>query len=254
MGIPTLINTRVRSTRDARLIFHAVVNNELPLITRRLTSEERRTYIRSGSVFVWEERGLTSESTGVGIERWTDGKHWGPSRVRDEFLFYYEQPRESQKTSQGVDRLIKQTFSVYVNRQCETRKWHLVAYFTHTSVDRLATIDGLLDTTWLVDPEEEYRSARTTKGRPRGEHLLYEQGSDRGFPTKQGHDVDSYRYPFEDRSSLTPPRQMLPLPPVPPRPGESALELAPLVYLQNVSGPPRAPLDDFAIRALDSIL
>jgi hypothetical protein len=125
-----------------------------------------------------------------------------------------------------------------------------VAYFTHASVDRLATIDGLLAMTCLIDPEEEYRSARTTKGRPRGEHLLYEQGYDRGFPMKQGGGVGSYRHPFEDRSSLTPPYQMLPLPPV----REITLELAPLVYLQNISGPPRAPLDDFAIRALDSIL
>ena len=26
----------------------------------------------------------------LGIERWTDGIRWGPSRVRDEFLFYHE--------------------------------------------------------------------------------------------------------------------------------------------------------------------
>jgi hypothetical protein len=25
-----------------------------------------------------------------GIERWTDGLKWGPSRVRDDFLFYQE--------------------------------------------------------------------------------------------------------------------------------------------------------------------
>jgi len=63
----------------------------LPMVTRRLDTEERRSII-SGSVYVWEERGPSPESTGVrlhrslsvepcahitpqlGIERWTDGK------------------------------------------------------------------------------------------------------------------------------------------------------------------------------------
>lgn len=134
-----------------------------------------------------------------------------------------------------------------------------MAYLTPASVEQLATIDGLLDTMCLVDPEEEYRSARTTKGRPRGEHLLYEPGFNRGLPMKQGrnkYELDEYS--FDDRSSLTPPYRIDTLPMVIPRmtdgEDEKMLMLAPLVYLQNVSAPPRAPLDDFAIRALDSIL
>ena len=100
---PTLTDARVRNTRDSHIIFEAVARRALPLITRRLTSSERRDFIRPGSVFVWEERGPESGSSGVsrrrllplasdtayiltffhgkiasvvqaGIERWTDGE------------------------------------------------------------------------------------------------------------------------------------------------------------------------------------
>jgi len=52
MQEPTLRNVRIRSTRDALLVFTAVANNRLPLITRRLDAEERRSII-SGNVYVW---------------------------------------------------------------------------------------------------------------------------------------------------------------------------------------------------------
>jgi len=71
------------------------------MVTRRLDTEERRS-ISSGCVFVWEERGPNAEATGLGIERWTDGIRWGPSRVRDEFLFYHEkdpEPTDMEATS-----------------------------------------------------------------------------------------------------------------------------------------------------------
>lgn len=53
-----------RSPPDAQVIFHAVAVGVLPMVTRRLDTEERRT-IASGSVFVWEERGPNPEATGV---------------------------------------------------------------------------------------------------------------------------------------------------------------------------------------------
>lgn len=73
-----------RTTDDAHRIFHAagVLRILGPMVHRRLDAEERR-YVRPGSVFVWEERSTTSEAAGLGIERWTDGLRWGPSRVRD---------------------------------------------------------------------------------------------------------------------------------------------------------------------------
>jgi hypothetical protein len=128
MQRPTCTDIRIRSVADALIIFYAVSKGTLPIVSRRLDSEERRC-IRSGSVYVWEERGPDAEATGVsplfslppsdsltsfhylklGIERWTDGIRWGPSRVRywghpcltfqtltraissrDEFLFYSE--------------------------------------------------------------------------------------------------------------------------------------------------------------------
>ena len=65
MQEPTLTDIRVRNTRDSHVIFEAVARKDLPLITKRLTSIERRDFIRPGSVFVWEERGPESGSSGV---------------------------------------------------------------------------------------------------------------------------------------------------------------------------------------------
>ena len=93
MSRPTLTDVLVRSTSDSQIIFEAVAQKLLPLITKRLTPIERRDLIRPGSVFVWEERGPESGSSGVSwrgppfffrmlkmfsvqarIERWTDGE------------------------------------------------------------------------------------------------------------------------------------------------------------------------------------
>lgn len=105
MQRPTCTGIRVRSPSDAHIIFHAVSLNLLPIVSRRLDTEERRA-ISTGCVYVWEERGPNAEATGVsiesitfllfsrmctnndrfvklGIERWTDSIRWGPSRVRD---------------------------------------------------------------------------------------------------------------------------------------------------------------------------
>ncbi|KAG7293814.1 hypothetical protein NEMBOFW57_003871 [Staphylotrichum longicolle] len=49
---------------------------------RRLSEKERQA-IRSGSVFVWDERE-------AGMRRWTDGKSWSASRVSGSFLTYRE--------------------------------------------------------------------------------------------------------------------------------------------------------------------
>ncbi len=69
MQRPTLENVRIRSPRDALVVFHGVALNILPLITRRLDIEERRA-IAAGNVYVWEERGVNTETVGLGMERW----------------------------------------------------------------------------------------------------------------------------------------------------------------------------------------
>ena len=82
MQQPTCTNTRIRSTHDAHKIFFAVQHGILPLVTRRLDADERLA-LRSGCVYCWEERSNAVEVTGLGIERFTEGRRWSPSRVRD---------------------------------------------------------------------------------------------------------------------------------------------------------------------------
>ncbi|KAG8743196.1 hypothetical protein FRC10_000267 [Ceratobasidium sp. 414] len=105
----TCTNVHIRTTADAHRIFHAVLLGIFTPITRRLDIEERRL-VKPGACFVWEERGPDAEATGMGIERWTDGLRWGPSRVRDvrspspprasltvlqDFLFYHQRDTEA---------------------------------------------------------------------------------------------------------------------------------------------------------------
>ena len=82
MQQPTCTNIRIRSTFDAHKIFFAVHLGTLPMISKRLDAEERMA-LRSGCVYAWEERGPNTEVTGLGIERFTEGRRWSPSRVRD---------------------------------------------------------------------------------------------------------------------------------------------------------------------------
>jgi len=259
---PTLTNVRVRNTRDSQIIFEAVAHEVLPLITRRLTGNERRDFIRPGSVFVWEERGPESGSSGAGIERWTDGKQWGPSRVRDEFLIYYERVSSDDMRS-PQDQLIKQTYSVWAPTSRETRKWHLVAYFTSRSMNWLETIDDIPNLTWFQGlAGSSFRPARTTKGKNYVElhkHLIPRDGDT---------SAESWPSPPDSNSSGDDrlPRIGYAVPPAPwrqpmrnerlgiefPDPRQMARTLVPLIYLEGISAPPRQPLDDFAIRAFDS--
>lgn len=62
----TCTGIRIRSPSDARVVFHAVVLDILPMVTRRLDTEER-SLISPGSVYVWEERGPHAELTGVSL-------------------------------------------------------------------------------------------------------------------------------------------------------------------------------------------
>ncbi|KAF2495357.1 camp independent regulatory protein, partial [Lophium mytilinum] len=72
----------VRTPTDAILLFEACRLGLLPRVQRRL-SEKERQQIKSGSVFVWDERE-------AGMRRWTDGKSWSASRVSGSFLTYRE--------------------------------------------------------------------------------------------------------------------------------------------------------------------
>lgn len=59
-----MTGVRVRTIRDCNVIFHAVTLGILPLVSRRLSIEERRA-IHSGCIFVWEERTPTLEAAAV---------------------------------------------------------------------------------------------------------------------------------------------------------------------------------------------
>src|SRR5260221_13846635 len=82
MQQPTCSNMRIRSTADSQKIFMGVRQGVLHMVSRRLDADERLA-LRSGCVYAWEERGPHTETTGLGIERFTEGRRWSPSRVRD---------------------------------------------------------------------------------------------------------------------------------------------------------------------------
>ncbi|KIM45349.1 hypothetical protein M413DRAFT_442022 [Hebeloma cylindrosporum] len=241
------------------------------MVTRRLDTEER-SLITSGSVYVWEERGPHAELTGVGIERWTDGIRWGPSRVREGFLFYHEKPSSQQLYADSFSPaydpmrsvLIKQTYTVYVDTPRGRRKWHLIAYFTEDTVARLSSIDEIPELASMVVPHGKYKSARSAKGRPdhifnpesqspvfsRLEYVPYMPKPPSPVPpsTNRGPDA-SYENTRRGRSV---PHQS---------PGSSSSSsseeitrevLVPLEYLQDNPHPRRDPTDEKILMLLNS--
>ncbi|KPI37358.1 cAMP-independent regulatory protein pac2 [Cyphellophora attinorum] len=84
-------NGIVRTPSDAIILFEACRLGLLPRVQRRLSEKERQS-IRSGSVFVWDERE-------AGMRRWTDGKSWSASRVSGSFLTYREMEGKRGSTS-----------------------------------------------------------------------------------------------------------------------------------------------------------
>jgi hypothetical protein len=87
MQLPTCVRTRVRNVHDAQVILHAVLLGILPMVRRRLDDDERLA-LRPGHIYVWEERNHSPlESNSLeSIQRFTDGRSWGPSKAR-EYVF-----------------------------------------------------------------------------------------------------------------------------------------------------------------------
>jgi len=243
------------------------------MVTRRLDTEER-SLISPGSVYVWEERGPHAELTGVGIERWTDGIRWGPSRVREGFLFYHEKqvPQHmyseydvagpsSSSNDMSRNSLIKQTYTVFVETPKGQRKWHLIGYFTEESIERLKCIDDIPQLATLQVPHGKYKSARSAKGRPdhifnpesdvpEFAHLEYVPYTPRSAsshsPKERTWRNSSHEAPHSEQrrlsawggsdSTST---------------DDGGLEgLAPLAYLENIPPPRRHPLDEKALKLL----
>ncbi|KAA1469345.1 hypothetical protein DENSPDRAFT_772994 [Dentipellis sp. KUC8613] len=222
MQRPTHPRLHVRDVRDAHTVFEAVRQGILRPVERRLNEVERSMFIRSGAIFVWEE----SEDD-LGLKRWTDGRVWSQSRMREPYLFYDEKlpsdersPNETPPRSTGnfrfvdgisrsgatspalshYDRseqhptgLVKQAYSAWVLGQPNTkpRKWHLTAYFTYADLPCIPTIDQETSLRGVTVPAGMYRS---------------------GKARSRNSDADSSRSP-----SATIPRSLSP----PPRSGSS---------------------------------
>ncbi|KAI0797562.1 Gti1/Pac2 family-domain-containing protein [Abortiporus biennis] len=165
---PTHPRLHVRDAKDAHTVFEAVRLGHLRLVVRRLNELERSTFIQSGAIFVWEE----SEDE-MGLKRWTDGKVWSGSRMREPYLFYDEKVSDevypgdqTQKCTyrfvDGPSRtwtssaqshyersdhhptgLVKQAYSAWVldSVSSKPRKWHLTAYFTYSDLPTIPTIE-----------------------------------------------------------------------------------------------------------------
>ncbi|KAF8199971.1 hypothetical protein K438DRAFT_1822943 [Mycena galopus ATCC 62051] len=164
---PTCTNLRIRSVEDAHKIFYAIQRGFLRMVSRRLDLEERAA-LQTGCVYAWEERSPNTEITGIGIERFTEGRRWSASRVRDEFLFYYEKwvpdpNSNNKKEPMGWEQLVKQTYSVWVETEKGKKKWHLTAYFTQSTVDQLGTVDDISTLRHLEVPAGLFTSTRIGK-------------------------------------------------------------------------------------------
>ncbi|OCH89382.1 hypothetical protein OBBRIDRAFT_813202 [Obba rivulosa] len=176
----------LRDARDAHIVFEAVRLNILPLITRRLTANEREA-LGSGNVFVWEE----AEHKQGGLERWTDGRRWSQSRMRGDYLYYEEKiettpeekeakaarrarrtldpfayqptPTRRQDRPSKPNGLTKQTYSTHVRVHPSElpRKWHIVAYFSGDDYTCLPVVENYENLRNLRIPEGIYA---TTKG------------------------------------------------------------------------------------------
>ncbi|ESK88033.1 hypothetical protein Moror_10774 [Moniliophthora roreri MCA 2997] len=180
----------LRDERDAQTVFEAVRLGVLRPVTRRLNESERSACIRSGSLFVWEE--CDDE---LGLKRWTDGRVWGQSRMREPYLFYDEklpsdgnpsdkrsptfrfvdgsrtQPASSalihQNRSGGNHTgLIKQAYSAWVllSPNARPRKWHITAYFTYADLPTIPTIDRDSVLSRIVVPHGIYRGGKSRSG------------------------------------------------------------------------------------------
>ncbi|KAI8055091.1 Gti1/Pac2 family-domain-containing protein, partial [Syncephalis plumigaleata] len=117
----------IETVQDALLIFESCRIGALPRVHRRLNERERR-WLRSGSVYVWDEE----ESD---VRRWTDGRLWSPSRIRGRFLVYREL---SCRRTEAMDRLlfkqnglIKRTIAVETS---SGRRLHLISYFSEADL------------------------------------------------------------------------------------------------------------------------
>jgi Gti1/Pac2 family transcription factor len=280
MQRPTLTGVRIRGIRDAEKILHAVFLEILPMTRRRLDDEDRLA-LRPGNVYVWEERSNNpmEASSLDSIQRFTDGRSWGPSKAREDFLLYFEKEMPNNRTAMlhkqnniGYVQLVKQTFSAFVDGPANTRKWHINAYYTYDGEESLRFIDDIPILRNLQVPDGKYTSSRASGQRkttrvtaPRSDAGPSSSRSSPSSsypdesPTYEGTlsfspDGISYHqiYPRVLSSSAPPSHTNPQSPSVRLRhPQGSQVLLAPLAYLQNVAPVAREAVDDRALRSFN---
>ncbi|ORX49126.1 hypothetical protein DM01DRAFT_1325877 [Hesseltinella vesiculosa] len=94
MSVVETFHGYIETTQDSLLIMEACRRCLLPKVSRRLQEKERKL-VRSGSVFVFDEKDS-------GIKRWTDGLVWSPSRILGNFLIYRELDKRVPKRKRAV--------------------------------------------------------------------------------------------------------------------------------------------------------
>lgn len=180
------------------------------------------------------------------------------------------------------ERLVKQTYSVYIDTLRGRRKWHLseyrsfvqsqrtdiadiVAYFTQETVDTLRTVDQIPSIAALRIPSGRFRSARAVKGRGGGsrqppEHLVTTPSPPRCVQAPS-------RYaPYHTSPRLSPPPKPV-QPPLWPavkydlasaapsgnkfKDTENGVQIPPLGFIENTHVPKRCPVDEWALRSFD---
>ncbi|KAG2016200.1 hypothetical protein CC2G_009391 [Coprinopsis cinerea AmutBmut pab1-1] len=182
------------------------------------------------------------------IERWTDSVRWGPSRVRDEFL-YYQEKQSSEMTTIDLsstsaiiryqpcyrrEPLIKQTYSVFVSTPHGQKKWHLIAYYTQKTLDRLYRVrDNPFhpELATIRVPPNVYQSARSSRPGPSQRSLgTVAPASTSRSPSRESSETSSTKS-SNSRGSVMNEGNVLP----------------PLEALQDLVQPTRHPLDEKAI-------
>ncbi|RKP01144.1 hypothetical protein CXG81DRAFT_6619, partial [Caulochytrium protostelioides] len=130
----------IRYPSDAILVLEACRLGRLQCVKRRLSDSERAAYVKSGTIFVWDE-------DDSGIKRWTDSRHWSPSRINGVFLIYREvEPTRAKAIGSNgsvttvpdstefvvkENGLTKKALSIQTR---DGRKQHLVCYYTRDDV------------------------------------------------------------------------------------------------------------------------
>ncbi|KAJ4375371.1 Gluconate transport-inducing protein [Neocucurbitaria cava] len=177
----------VRTPNDAIILFEACRIGILPRVQRRL-SEKERQQIKSGSVFVWDERE-------AGMRRWTDGKSWSASRVSGSFLTYREMEgkrggsalptpptakRASGKSPEGSatgdsdgegpdgyrykpDGLMKQSFSITTS---SGQHLHLISYYSRSNSNNLPQPTNDAQLRHIRPPKNMYPESTVNEAQP----------------------------------------------------------------------------------------